>query len=403
MQTRWPVREMPTSVADMDLTTQDVTLTPGLAVVQEQILVALKRRRRVALVGGPGSGRTSVLQSVHRTLLQNGSAVDMVRPGGSPPGRSHVVLADDAERLDDRAWSNLIARPGAWVVAGLPSMQTALAGLRRVTVIRIPALSPGEVFGFTISNLRQHGEAAGLVSDLAVARLGVVSGGVPGRLVTILRLAIFLARLEEATLVEPRHVEQAVALGDDDGPKDEPSMSPTPMVRAARARDGWAVRLVTLGLAGAVVLQPGRLNGPDAGPVLASAPVPQAPSPVLAMPAASFTPPPAFQLPDATPLHIVLLVAGGNAVAQAQGRVLQQTLRARGYDVADPQPVQTSQAASELRYYFTDDAESATVLAQAASIQPGSIRLATPARGVQPRPGMIEIITGSSVPGNKPT
>ncbi len=397
---------LPKSGADPVVAPEGLVQTPGFAVAQEQILVALKARSRVAVLGGLGSGKTTILRTLHATLRGSGAAVELLLPGEALPARSRIVLVDDAHEFSESAWSALILRPSPWVIAGLPWLRDRLIAQRRMTIVDVPPLSAAEIFGFVAALLRRSGEPATLVSDAAVTRLGMLSEGVPGRLVTMLRLAIFLARLEEAATVTGHHVEQALAFGDEEQLPDPAGDAPAALPHRVRPGRRLVVGLAVIGLAGTIVL-PERLPGPDsaarqtieADPPTASVIVPVIPATVAVLPVV----PAPFPLPPTAPLHIVLLIAGSSPDARSRSQSIVQTLRDRGYEVAGILSAPPGLPTPEVRYYFADDATAAAQLAKAAGFDPTAVRLLTPARGVLPRPGTVEIVATAPATAGKPT
>jgi S-DNA-T family DNA segregation ATPase FtsK/SpoIIIE len=147
----------------------------------EAVGIDLSVDRCVLVAGPPGSGRSTTLVSMARSLHERGTDVLALCPGPSPLadgpwpvlrpdpagaakakllGHAQVVLVDDVERLRDQPWelllSQLVADPAAAAVvvagttAALLGTFRGLAGLgrsHRTGVLLRPEGSDGEVLG----------------------------------------------------------------------------------------------------------------------------------------------------------------------------------------------------------------------------------------------------------------
>jgi S-DNA-T family DNA segregation ATPase FtsK/SpoIIIE len=187
----------------------------------EAVGIDLSVDRCVLVAGPPGSGRSTTLVSMARSLHERGTDVLALCPGPSPLadgpwpvlrpdpagaakakllGHAQVVLVDDVERLRDQPWelllSQLVADPAAAAVvvagttAALLGTFRGLAGLGRShrtgVLLRPESASDGEVLGIR-AELGDH--------DLVGRGLLVVRGR---------QAPVQVARWAEAAVVLPR-------------------------------------------------------------------------------------------------------------------------------------------------------------------------------------------------------
>lgn len=374
-------------------------LSPVFADVVERLQSALRRRERIILTGEAGAGKTAILASLYQALRQTSASVALLTPGDPLPPRSSIVLMDDAHLLDAEALSQLTTRSRPCVLAALPSIQRQLPTAPRLVVVEIPAVPSGDVPALLAGLLRRNNERPSLLSPGSMSVIGRYAAGVPGRMCTMMKLAIFIARLEGVATVEPRHVERAVELDEEDAPPVAPVRSVAPSAAGqARFSSRIVAWPVALGLLLLVAVPASRL-------VEASKPVEQVVVALPAVPAASAPPHPVpapaaapvvFPLPVAPLLHVVLVVAGSGPDAQSRSAALALALEGQGYDMAAPRVVPASPSTTELRYFFSEDAAAAQRLARLVGIGPAAVRLAPFVRGDATPPRTAEILAAAS-------
>ena len=223
----------PSPAADVPMpvlvTVEAAVAHPGWRAARRAVLEALQTTPCVVvLVGARGGGKTLLLAELARALTAAGKppaqhrwgdpdSEQALEDGPIPPDR--LVLIDEADRIDEEALGRLIAQKRYGLVLArcrdLPAGVLELAGTleRRVTVVPLAPLAPGETAVFLTARLVRAGRPADLIGPEAVARIEAWSGGVP-RLVNMLATAaLFLATQERAT-VTTAHVDEAVEMFD---------------------------------------------------------------------------------------------------------------------------------------------------------------------------------------------
>jgi hypothetical protein len=403
----------------------------------------------VALLGGPGVGKTLMLEALERRLRADGLAPQRLDFGDLASGdeEAPVLLVDEAGRIDDQALAALAAAPDrVAVLAALPGFAARLEGLPH-RVVRLPGLRAEDVEHYVAARLAALEVPRGRIGPDAVAALGLESAGVPRLLNVLIGSSLFTAGLEKAERVNGDHVRSAAGMHalsavrvrvaeapqrppvrlvePEFEPEPEPKaerepvaaeaampvvaeapVRPAVMAEAAPARSRgllpWLAAGVVLGLIGAagawVMLGPGsggRLLGggePELRPVALAqaeeAALPPPPPPPVVPPEAPDVVP---ALPVAPPARIVLTYPRGDQNAAQRGEALAVALRAAGRTVAAPFPVSQSGAQEVLRYFFLEDREMALTVGARAGQAPQAHRLGLVPDGAPlPRPGTVE-------------
>ncbi len=199
---------------------EEAVAHPGWLRARASLLAALHSGRAMVLLGLPGSGKTLLLQEVARTLQQEGRAVRLAGRGDAPNGSddTHVLLVDEAGCMGPDALAGLCARPAPFVAAALPGFTDRLTRLSRpVETVTLPPLAPEEVARYVASRLAAAGQPRGLLEPEAVLALARHSGGLLRLVNTIGGAAVFLAKLDGAPRVGPKHVEEAASMRNDPG------------------------------------------------------------------------------------------------------------------------------------------------------------------------------------------
>lgn len=378
-----------------------------------------------ALLGPPGTGKSLLLQELARTLLAEGAPVALLQTGDAAidPATDGVLLIDEADRMSDDALAALAGRCSsrAVVLAALPGFADRLAGLPGAAqIVALNPLDLTEAAALVEARLLQAGQPPDLLEPAATEELFARSGGVPRVLHTLLSLAIFAASLEDTAHVTPAHVRQAVSFRDGEEPGERPEVvvavtpvapmqltapkvevaSETVAATGTRSRRwvGWVVASLLLLLGGGLALLAYQAplptgTAPSAERTTAAAASSAAARRVPDLPAA------AIALPANSLVRVVLSYPMGDAKAARLGVQIAQSLRIDGITTGDPVPVTPGVAAPAVLYFFAQDREGATAIAERLAGQfgvPTLVRL--PPRSALPRPGTVELRLAASGP-----
>ncbi len=384
----------------------------------------------------PGSGKTTLLRAVVNANIAIGRPSALVEPGAPLPPRRTLAVIDDAQRLNAAQLAAVLRRPDGCVLAGPHSLMERLGDARRgMTVVDLPPVAPDEAPAFVSSLLNDGGEVVNVSPD-ALTALARHSGGLPGRMETIVRLAGFLARMEAVDTLHARHVDEAASVGngvdlvgEEDLPDDDTGQDAPPPPQPVRRRS-TGLRPAAVACSLAILLIPfdglqtwRHLQLASSTPSVSPAPPLQAPPPQVVVTAPPPAPPPQVvhaappppdplpspppappsppipvvtppalpALPTSVPMHVAVLVPAGDALAQARGADMVKNLRDHGYAAEGPVATNHRIAEAALDYFFVEDSAAATSLASlAGSI--GAPRMASPAQASLPRPGSAEIL-----------
>ncbi len=178
------------------------------------VLARLRKRETILLLGERGAGKTAMLSVLAQSLTAIGRRVEYAGPDGLPSGRRDCLLVDDADQLDVATVAAVLQRAGACVLTAAPDFADRVSALHpHVVMVYLSPVAAGDTIRFVHSVLRQAGEAPEMFTRAAIATAGALAQGLPGRLMATVKLAMFLARLEAAALVQVCHVEAAAAVG----------------------------------------------------------------------------------------------------------------------------------------------------------------------------------------------
>ncbi|MGG5889292.1 hypothetical protein ACLF3G_19330 [Falsiroseomonas sp. HC035] len=173
----------------------------------------------VALLGGPGVGKTLMLDSLERKLRADGLVVQRLDFGDEATGdeatgaeAAAVLLVDEAGRIDDAGLAALAAAPDrVAVLAALPAFAARLEEVPH-RVVRLPGLRAEDVERYVAARLAALEVPASRMGPDAVAALGLESAGVPRLLNVLVGSSLFIAGLEKAQAVSGEHVRSAAGM-----------------------------------------------------------------------------------------------------------------------------------------------------------------------------------------------
>ncbi len=197
---------------------EEAVAHPGWQQARAALLAALHSGGAMVLLGLPGSGKTLLLQEVARTLRQEGRAVRLTGRGDAldTTDGTQILLVDEAGCMGRDGLAALCARSAPFVAAALPNFTARLTRLSRpVESVTLPPLAPTEVARYVAARLAATGQPRGLLEPEAVLALARHSGGLLRLVNTIGGAAVFLAKLDGAPCVGPKHVEEAASMRND--------------------------------------------------------------------------------------------------------------------------------------------------------------------------------------------
>ena len=370
------------AVSQPGKTSSDPLHYPGWDNALTRLRAVIAERAIAMLVGLPGVGKTTMLRSLE---TESGPAWHWRKR------RTQPILVDDAHLLTAPDLAAVLAQRSARILAGPHGLVQRLGSIRaHVEVIELPPLHLQDHAAVLHEMLRRSGEADDVLPSAAIVALTRHAAGRVGRLETLAKLSIFLARLEGAAAVQADHVEEAaaVSVGVDLADPKMPDVEPHDSARPHRpVRPG----LLAFAALGALIAVPSRLamDGTPPGATTVQ-PIAEVRPPILPAP----LPPPARTLPPLPlqlPLHVTVLVAPGNLADADRGRRVVDLLVAAGYDAV----VQTTPSgfvpAFGIRYGFVNDRMASLVLAGSLGGAYGEPRQLEAAFAELPRPGSVEI------------
>ena len=171
--------------------------------------------RLIAILGPAGSGKTTLLRVLAETLPRVKPVTwfsEFSDVGCEFPPDS-IVLVDEAERLNDQTFDTLARTESVTIVmTALPPFYGRLQDFPKSEVVSLPRLTDDEAMAFLAEWVAQFGLPVSSLTPEAWERLVAHCRGVARLLVSLLKLALFVAAEESAPRVVLAHVEQAIAI-----------------------------------------------------------------------------------------------------------------------------------------------------------------------------------------------
>src|SRR3984885_8883339 len=168
----------------------------------------------IAVLGSPGTGKTTLLRDLGSELSERGYAVRLLEIADSPLGvdPAEVVLVDEADRMSSTQLEALCRGGDATIVlAALPAFAKHLQDhYPDAAIVPLAALSPDEAFAFLAERLAQLGLPMTCLTETAWAQLIKHGNGVPRLLFALLKLTLLIAAEKHAARATGVHVKLAV-------------------------------------------------------------------------------------------------------------------------------------------------------------------------------------------------
>src|ERR1700733_7555765 len=168
----------------------------------------------IAVLGSPGTGKTTLLRDLGSELGERGYAVRLLEIADSPLGvdPAEVVLVDEADRMSSTQLEALCRGGDATIVlAALPAFAKHLQDhYPDAAIVPLAALSPGDAFAFLAERLAQLGLPMTCLTETAWAQLIKHGNGVPRLLFALLKLTLLIAAEKHAARATGVHVKLAV-------------------------------------------------------------------------------------------------------------------------------------------------------------------------------------------------
>src|SRR3984885_6071865 len=168
----------------------------------------------IAVLGSPGTGKTTLLRDLGSELGERGYAVRLLEIADSPLGvdPAEVVLVDEADRMSSTQLEALCRGGDATIVlAALPAFAKHLQDhYPDAAIVPLAALSPDEAFAFLAERLAQLGLPMTCLTETAWAQLIKHGNGVPRLLFALLKLTLLIAAEKHAARATGVHVKLAV-------------------------------------------------------------------------------------------------------------------------------------------------------------------------------------------------
>ena len=172
----------------------------------------------IAVLGSPGTGKTTLLRDLASELGERGYAARLLEIADSPlgVGPAEVVLVDEADRMSSTQLEALCRGGDATIVlAALPAFTKHLQDhYPDATIVPLAALSPDEAFAFLAERLAQLGLPMTCLTETAWAQLIKHGNGVPRLLFALLKLTLLIAAEKHAARATGVHVKLAVEVRD---------------------------------------------------------------------------------------------------------------------------------------------------------------------------------------------
>ncbi len=174
---------------------------PGWRSTLDKATAAIEGGKKVVAILGPeGVGKTTLLHEIAHVARQG-----IARP---------VTVLDDADQLGGAVMQRVAeVGNGCLLLAGRPELALELSLMGpEAAIISMGRVWQADVPAYLDALCEQTGQAAALISPEAMERLGAVSSGLPGVLMSVARMAALVAAAAKADRVEAAHVERAAHL-----------------------------------------------------------------------------------------------------------------------------------------------------------------------------------------------
>ncbi len=201
----------------------------GWTVARQEAMGAFRFGPAIVVVsGGPGTGKTLLLEELAHALAETGAPTTLcqrgdlspeeVAPLGDAPFR--ILLIDEADRMDLPALASLATNPLTGLVLVRTRFPTddeadpftdALRGGKSLTTVRLGPLRPGEARALLDARLARSGRPGSLVSEAALTALELHSRRIPRLLSVLSGAAFFVAESKGASRLEAEHVAEGAA------------------------------------------------------------------------------------------------------------------------------------------------------------------------------------------------
>ena len=194
---------------------QDAFAHAGWIRAEQQILLSMAGRRRLLLLGKPGTGKSLLLSSVAATLTSRGVSVRRFRSGDllDDLASQQVLLIDEAAILSVTELEQIYQLHNAVVMCGLPSLTERLSlSLDAFCSVTLTPLVPEEVARFVIARLIENGRPRDTFTPEALVAVAVQSSGLLRLVIILAGAALFFAEQRGAVKVTVEDVVEAVSM-----------------------------------------------------------------------------------------------------------------------------------------------------------------------------------------------
>lgn len=170
----------------------------------------------VGLFGPPGTGKTLLLHELSRVFRDLGHETRLFERSDVLPecDDAAVILIDEVHRAIPATLAKLGQRRNRFIVFAAISAATEhwQDSLINFAKIELKCLLFDDIKMFVSARLAQRGQPPELFSSEAIAKLAILSEGVPRILDNLIKLSCFSASLEGVEHVHAAHIEEAAAL-----------------------------------------------------------------------------------------------------------------------------------------------------------------------------------------------
>ena len=170
----------------------------------------------VGLFGPPGTGKTLLLHELSRVFRDLGHETRLFERSDILPecDDAAVILIDEAHHAIPATLAKLGQRGNRFIIfaavsAAAEHWQDSLSNFAR---IELECLLFDDIKMFVSTRLAQREQPPELFSRAAIAKLAILSEGVPRVLDNLIKLSCFSASLEGVEQVHAAHIEEAAAL-----------------------------------------------------------------------------------------------------------------------------------------------------------------------------------------------